>query len=107
MGEEREQFSLGLAERISEKYSAVKSDNELESQRRSMQFLSENYASVEGKLRRGEFAYFLDYEKEMRAFQKFYLEHGPSGPNRKEIITEFVQSRMALAADMFIKNVSQ
>lgn len=45
--------------------------------------------TVEQKIKNNEFPTFADYEREMKAFQQFFIENGPQGPNRKMIMLEY------------------
>lgn len=106
VGEEKESYLRQLKESLKEKISALKSDNEVETQRRASEFLSETYAIIDSKLKKGEFKTFLDYEKNMRSFQKYFLEHGPDGPCRREILLDFSLNKLASASDFFVKSIS-
>ena len=57
-------------------------------------------------MREGKITTFFDYIKEMRAFQKFFMECGPEGPFRKEIILDFVQNKITSTADFFINSTN-
>ena len=38
-----------------------------------MEMLEENYKGIDAKLKAGEFAHYLEYEKQMRNFEEFFL----------------------------------
>jgi len=48
-----------------------------------------------------------DFEKELRLFQSFFLESGPSGPNKKLFVIEALQKSFSDAATSFMKNIQQ
>ena len=106
IGEEKENFKKELAEKLKGSYSAIKNDNALECQKRCVEFINESYYSIDQKLKNGDFKSFNEYERELRAFIKYFDEHGPQGPGRREIILEFSHSKMSVTSDYFIKSIS-
>ncbi|OMJ93442.1 hypothetical protein SteCoe_3558 [Stentor coeruleus] len=106
IGEDKEAFKKELIEKLKFKYSGIKADNSLECQRRCVEFINENYQSIDQKLKNGDFKGFIEYEKELRAFVKYFDEHGPEGPQRREIILEFCQNKLSVTGEYFIKFIS-
>ncbi|CAG9318657.1 unnamed protein product [Blepharisma stoltei] len=106
IGDEKLNYLKQLKESLQEKYYSIKSDNELETKRKATEFLTDNYSIVDSKLRKGEFKYFIDYDKSMKSFQKFFLEHGPEGPARREILLDFCMNKISSTSDFFIKTTS-
>jgi chromosome segregation ATPase len=103
VGNLKEEFMRTLKDMLSEKYNALKADNELETQRKVQEFLSDNYYIIDQRLINGDFKSLSDYERELRAFMKFTLEHGPQGPHRREIVQEFCISKFSAVSDRFVK----
>jgi hypothetical protein len=58
---------------------------------------------IDQRLKNGDFHSFAEFEKELRAFAKYFDEHGPEGPYRREIILEFCQNKLSVTGDYFIK----
>jgi len=54
-------------------------------------FLAQAYSFIERKLKNREFVGgFAEYEQEIKALQHYFLENGPPGPYRRNIMFEFV-----------------
>ena len=67
--------------------------------------MSNAYLTTEKKMKGGEFENFAAYEKELRAFQLYFLEQGPQGPYRRVIMLEFCQRALNEAADHFARKL--
>ena len=106
IGEEKENFRKELIEKVKNSYLSIKNDNSLECQKRCVEFINESYHSIDQKLKNGDFKSFNEYERELRAFIKYFYEHGPQGPGRREIILEFSHSKMSVTSDYFIKSIT-
>eukprot|EP01022_Parablepharisma_sp_SALTPOND_P026536 TRINITY_DN64349_c3_g1_i1.p1 TRINITY_DN64349_c3_g1~~TRINITY_DN64349_c3_g1_i1.p1 ORF type:complete len:1293 (-),score=318.68 TRINITY_DN64349_c3_g1_i1:5706-9584(-) len=61
---------------------------------------------TEKKLRNSEFENFEEYEKELKAFQLYFLEQGPQGPYRRVMMLEFCQRALNDAAEYFVRKIS-
>ena len=105
LGDDKQAFNKELVEKLKIKYSGLKADNSLESQRRCEEFITENYQGIDQRLKNGEFKTFLEFEKELRAFGKFFEEHGPEGPLRREIILNFCHNKTSVTGEYFIKSI--
>ncbi len=92
-----------LSLKIKQRYATLKVENEREAKKCIQEFLSSAYTTIEQKLKNNEFPSFADYEKELKAFQFYFLENGPPGPNRKVILLEYCQRVLDEVADMFYK----
>ena len=103
MGDEKENFKKELIEKVKSQYSSIKADNSRESQKRCIEFINENFTVIDQRLKNGDFHSFAEFEKELRAFAKYFDEHGPEGPYRREIILEFCQNKLSVTGDYFIK----
>ncbi|OMJ73597.1 hypothetical protein SteCoe_27672 [Stentor coeruleus] len=86
-----------------EKYANLKAENESESEKKCNGFLANAYSTIEQKLRNNEYKTFVDFEREMKKLQRFFMERGPDGPFKNEILLEFCQKKIVDTADFFIK----
>lgn len=73
----------------------------------STTFINREYSAIERKLKSNEYRSFQDFEKDLRAFQSFFLESGPNGPNKKLAVVEFLQKALNEGAIVFMKNLRQ
>ena len=71
-------YMKDLILKIRQKYNTVKVENEKEAKKACQAFLNQSYVGIEKKLRSNEFPSFSDYEKEMKAFQHYFSENGPT-----------------------------
>lgn len=104
MGSETDNLLSKLKNTISDKIETLKVENEEEGEKICRGFLTENYAGIDRKLKENQIPNFVEFQKTIRSFEEFFLEHGPAGPNRREIALEFVHSKTLDASDYFIKH---
>ena len=88
---------------ILEKFTNLEAENQAESDKKCNAFLINAYGTIEQKLRNNEYKTFVDFEREMKKLQRFFLERGPEGPFRNKILLEFCQKKIVDTADYFIK----
>jgi chromosome segregation ATPase len=103
VGSETEALLEKLKNIIAEKFANIKMDNEADSEKKCQGFLSNAYSTIDQKLRNNEYKNFVEYEREMKKLQRFFIERGPEGPFRNEILLEFCQKKIIDTADFFIK----
>lgn len=106
VGSDKDAILRNLTEQLGQKYAAMKEENAEEAEQQIMQFLQEAYGMIDKRLNNGEFHSLLEYEKELKAFKTFFLEQGPLGPKRKELMLNFCNEKNSEASDYFLKNVS-
>ena len=53
------------------------------------------------------YSHFLEYEREIKLFYNFLVEHGPKSVDNKVIFLEFLQRVLNEGALIFIKNLKQ
>ena len=61
--------------------------------------------TTEKKLKGGEFDCFTNFEKELRAFQLYFLYQGPQGPYRRVIMLEFCQRALNEAENTSLRKL--
>lgn len=104
VGPETAEYLRDLKDKITDKYESIRIENEELGSAQVMEMLEENYKGIEQKLKAGEFTHYLEYEKQMRNFQEFFLQHGPEAPNVREMLFEFLLQKQHDAGDSFYKN---
>lgn len=105
-GDEKDSYSRQLRVKLAQTISKLRSQNEELGQKQTLDFLEAAYLSISSRVKSGELPSVLEYEKELRAFQQYFLQHGPSGPMRNELLYQFCLGRYCSAADLFVKRVS-
>lgn len=103
VGQIAEDIYSDFLKKLKSKYVILKLENEKESTKTCNLFISGEFAPLERRLKMNEYRSFRDFELDVRQFQTYFLDKGPKGPNRKQIICEFVAKILAEAAVLFIK----
>lgn len=106
LGSDTDEVLAKLKQAMTEKGEALCLENEEECDTNAKAFLDESFQGLERRLRDGEITVFSEFEKNMRNFEEFFIEHGPPGRNRSEILLQFVYQKTLDASDYFIKNLS-
>ena len=106
VGPESAEYLRDLKEKMADQYESLRIENEELGSAQVMEMLEDNYRGIDTKLKAGEFAHYLEYEKQLRNFQEFFLQHGPEAPNVREMLFEFLLQKQHDAADHFYKSQS-
>jgi len=96
-----------LKEKLSELFAAVKLENEKETKKSSIYFLTKHYFNIEKNLNNGSYKCFADYEADINLLISKFNETGPDGPNSKLFLYEFIVKSMINSTQYFINNCSQ
>jgi hypothetical protein len=107
IGEAGDEFLKELNKKIKQKYGTLRLENEKESNRACSAFIVREFQAIERKLKANEYKSFYDFEKELRLFHAYFVENGPQGPNKKQIILEFMQKSLTDAATFFLRHIQQ
>ena len=105
VGNISDDYKKDLLLKIRQKYNTIRAENEKESRKSCQMFLTSSYICTEKKLKGNEFENFSSFERELRAFQHYFLENGPPGPSRRAILLEFSQRCLNEGAEYFMKNM--
>eukprot|EP01022_Parablepharisma_sp_SALTPOND_P029008 TRINITY_DN722_c0_g1_i1.p1 TRINITY_DN722_c0_g1~~TRINITY_DN722_c0_g1_i1.p1 ORF type:complete len:1467 (-),score=323.46 TRINITY_DN722_c0_g1_i1:3360-7760(-) len=106
VGANTQEYMKDLTAKIKQKYTTLKVENEREAKKCIQGFLGSAYMSIEQKIRNNEFPTFEEYLRELKAFQMYFMENGPPGPNRKALLLEYCQKVQAEVAELFSKKLS-
>jgi hypothetical protein len=68
-------------------------------------FISREFKSIERKLKLNEYNTFTEFEKDLKLFYLFLIEHGPKTVNRANIFLDFMNKMLNEGAFLFIKNL--
>jgi hypothetical protein len=68
-------------------------------------FLRQSYTEIERALKNQNYNNFYDYLTDIEQFKQIFLENGPPGPNRKEILLEFCLKAVMESSEFFIGNI--
>ena len=105
LGPNSAEYIKDLKQKVKNKLKSVMNENEKETRKACQMFLANSYSGTLSKLKQNEFENFVEYEKELRLFQQYFIENGPPGPNRKSIMLDFCQKCLIEASDYFTKTL--
>ena len=106
VGLDKDAMLRNLTAQIGQRFSHMKEENAEEAEQQIMMFLQEAYGMIDRRLNNGDFPSLTEYEKEVKALQTVFLDQGPQGPRRKELLLDFCVAKHSEASDYFLKNVS-
>lgn len=106
LGEESQRIYVKLKETLQEKWQQLRFQNDTDSEKQCLEFLKNNYSTINNKLKSTEYKSFLDFEREIRTLQQYFKEHGPKGPQRDKLLYQFSQNKLIEAADIFMKHLN-
>lgn len=98
-------FKSELGKTLQNKYISQKYSNRKEFEKILLQSLNNYYISnILEKLKTGEIKTFGDYEKDMRKTRAVFMDLEPKGPNKLNIINEFILSKGNESTCLLINN---
>ena len=65
-------------------------------------FLRQSYTEIERALKNQQYPSFMDYTQDVIQFQQIFLESGPPGTSRKEILLDFCLKAVQDSAEYFM-----
>ncbi len=107
IGTDTDTYEDELEKRLNEILDRARDDNEEEAREVTTDFLKSNFEQVDTRLRNNEFEGFEQFDVEIEAFKGFCFENAPSGPQRQELILDFIAKQKADAAYRFIQAKEQ
>ena len=102
VGEVADEFADQLKEKMKQRYSLVKQDNEHHCEQQCQIYLRQAYTEIERALKNNQYPRFIDYLQVLMQFKQLVVEEGPPGTRRKEIILDFCMNRLMEASEFFI-----
>lgn len=106
VGLDKEAVLRNLTAQIGQRFGQMREENAEEAEQQIMQFLQDAYSMIDRRLNNGDFPSLAEYEKEVKALKTVFMEQGPQGPRRKELLLDFCTAKHSEASDYFLKNVS-
>ncbi|KAM3136107.1 hypothetical protein pb186bvf_011729 [Paramecium bursaria] len=84
----------------------ISQQNEKEAHQVCQQFVNKEFSSIKKRINSGEYRSILEYERDIKLFYQFLLEHGPKTVLKQQVYVEFYNNMMTEGAQMFIKNIT-
>ena len=106
VGMEAEVGKATVLAEISKKYAAFKAKNEEMAHEQAEKSLQSLYSRIEDRLNSGDFPSFPTFQKEMTAFQTYFLEKGPQDPLRRLQLAEFSLEKVSKAAHDYVQSLA-
>jgi chromosome segregation ATPase len=105
VGDVSEEFKKDLKEKMKQKFSQIKAENEKVTRQEAEVFLQNFFAPIEQKLRNQQYEEFAQYEKEVRDIETAFIERGPQGPNREAICQSYIINALSDGAAYFNRSM--
>ncbi|XP_001347247.1 Guanylate nucleotide binding protein (macronuclear) [Paramecium tetraurelia strain d4-2] len=96
-----------LKQKIKGKFENLLAFNETESMALCKQYLVQQFAPIDQKLKMSEYKTYSEFEKDLKLFNIFLDEHGPKVVKRKQLFVEFIQKMTTEGATFFVQNIQQ
>lgn len=107
IGDVSDEFLKEFSKKIKQKLNAIKTENEKESLRVCTSFMTQEFYTIEKKLKNNEYKSYIEYERDIRLFYTYFMENGPKTVNKQVILLEFLQKNLNDGANFFIRTLNQ
>lgn len=102
VGDIKDQFLEQLKEKMKQRFNQKKSENDQACEQECKAFLHQNYVEIERALRNNSYAEFIVYLNDLDVVRQEFLENGPPGNLRNEILLEFCFKKCSEAGEYFL-----
>ena len=103
VGDNPDEYFKQLKADIKEKYEWLKSENARDFERLFLQSMNNFFASeIDPKLKSKQYNNFIDFEKDLKAFEHYFIELEPQGPYKSQLLAEYTLKKMTESIYMFI-----
>ena len=103
IGEDSEEFMEDLKMKFKLKYDHLRVENDRAASQKAQAFMQNYFAPIEQKLRNSEYECYGDFESDLQEFQICFMEEGPPGPHKREIMLDFCINSLGEACQFFIR----
>lgn len=103
VGENLDEHFKQLKNDIMEKYEWLKSENARDFERLFVGSMNNFFMSeIDPKLKAKQYNNFIDFEKDLKSFEHYFIELEPQGPHKSQLLAEFTLKKMTESIYMFI-----
>ena len=106
MGDFIDMYIQELNNKIKDRYMSVKLENKREFEKLLLQSMNNYYIKVDNRLKSNEIRSYFEFEKEMRNLRSVFMDLDPQGPNKEQLINDFMLKKSNETAHFLIKNSS-
>lgn len=103
IGEDADEYINELKDKFKQKYDQLRTENARAASTKAQAFLQNYFAPIEHKLRNNDYQSFSDFERDLNQFQLIFMEEGPDGPQKKELMLEFCIGSLSEASMFFLR----
>jgi len=95
MGADTDQFKGQLEEKIRDLYNNLKTENAARGRQRAQETLEKLYAPVDARVAEESHETFDEFEAERKKVRQVYTDEVPNGPAKNEVLTAFMEAKLA------------
>ncbi|EKX49366.1 hypothetical protein GUITHDRAFT_67968, partial [Guillardia theta CCMP2712] len=95
IGSDTENFKHQLEDKIRELHRLLQNENSARGRDRAKEILEKLYKDVDAKVQSDEFSAFEEFESERKTVRSKYLEEVPNGPAKQEVLSSFMEQKLA------------
>lgn len=107
VGESFEQKLNSLVHKMEDKYEQLVKENKREYETKLTYLMTNNYQTIQRKLAQNEYKSVYDFEQDLRAFKDLFQNSEPHGPNKTQLISEFLNLKLPEGYHHFYKELSK
>ena len=90
VGDGADQFKKELLEGLQERYETYKTDNEQQFEDSFIKEMNDGFSGIQEKIRTRAYGSVFEFQQELSAFESFFLDYDPNGPNKNQLLYEFI-----------------
>uniref|UniRef100_A0A7S0ES13 GB1/RHD3-type G domain-containing protein n=1 Tax=Hanusia phi TaxID=3032 RepID=A0A7S0ES13_9CRYP len=95
IGSDTENFKHQLEDKIRELHRLLQNENSARGRDRAKEILEKLYKDVDTKVQSDGYSAFEDFESERKSVRSKYLEEVPNGPAKQEVLSSFMEQKLA------------
>jgi hypothetical protein len=107
IGDGLEEYRKTLEGKILEMYKGLQKENAARGRERAKETLEKLYVEVDTKVQADEHESFELYEADRKRVRAAYLDEVPNGPAKQEVLTAFMETKLAEVAMRFANRASR
>ena len=105
VGEEKLQLTSELTKFIAESYEGMKIENESTCKKECLNYLKENFSTIQEKVRSGTVNSLPEFERLLQEFSNNYLKTTADGPGKKRFLSEFCREKITEFSHQTLKTL--
>jgi len=107
IGDGLEEYKKGLEDKILEMYKGLQKENSARGREKAKEILEKLYVEVDAKVAEDAHETFEDFEADRKRVRAAYMEEVPNGPAKSEVLTGFMETKLAEVGLRFANRFSR